>query len=123
MIPPKKPTQKNNKQPARRIIKAKDMQTNYANMVRVVHSPHEVVLDFGQIIPGDMMLPINTRIIMTPIGAKLLLNALKDNIEKYESLNGEIILPERPNLAAQLFKNIHVADDEATDNDPEITEE
>lgn len=113
MTPPKNINLPNNKkQPARRIIKDKDMHTNYANMVRVVHSPHEFVFDFGQIIPGDLLLPINSRIIMTPIGAKLLLNAIKENIEKYEDQNGEIILPERPNLASQLFKNINFGEED-----------
>lgn len=109
MNPQKKPQPK---KLTHRITRTKDMQTNYANMVRVVHTPHEFVLDFGQIIPGDMMLPINSRIIMTPIGTKLLLKALEDNLEKYEKQHGEVVLPERPTLADQLFKNINVSDEE-----------
>jgi hypothetical protein len=117
MTPPKKINLPNNNQPARRIIRDKDMSTNYANMVRVVHSPHEFIFDFGQIIPGDLLLPIKSRIIMTPIGAKLLLNALKENLDKYEDQNGEIILPERPNLASQLFKNINLGEDDPSPED------
>ncbi len=121
MTPPKKINLPSQKPPARRIIRDKEMRTNFANMVRVVHSPHEFIFDFGQIIPGDLLLPINSRIIMTPIGAKLLLNALKENIDKYEDQNGEIILPERPNLAAQLFKNINLGEDETpTEEDTDL---
>lgn len=118
---PNQPERKN-KRPSRRIVQDKNMQTNYANMVRVVHSPNEFAFDFGQMIPGDMLLPMKSRIIMTPIGAKLLLKALQDNLNKYEAVHGEIHLPERPTLADQLFKNIHITNDEGSPDDADETD-
>jgi hypothetical protein len=45
---------------------------------------------------------VQTRIVMTPLNAKLLLNALTENLEKFEAQFGEIIVPTQ--LADHLFK-------------------
>lgn len=44
---------------------------------------------------------------MSPIGAKLFYRALGDNLQRYESVFGEIRLPGDNNLANTLFKGIH----------------
>jgi hypothetical protein len=45
--------------------------------------------------------------LMSPIGAKLFYRALGDNLQRYESVFGEIRLPGDSNLASTLFKGIH----------------
>ena len=45
-------------------------------------------------LPGLAQPEVHSRIIMTPQNAKRLLFALQDNVSKYESQNGPIVLPE-----------------------------
>ncbi len=52
------------------------MEAIYANLVRIAHSPAELVMDFARILPGDTHPQVCARILMSPIGAKLFLNAL-----------------------------------------------
>ncbi len=38
----------------------------YANLVRISHSPGELVFDFAQLLPGDTSAEIITRVLMSP---------------------------------------------------------
>lgn len=67
----------------------------YSNLVVITHSPSEFSLDFGQMLPGTPRPVIRQRIIMSPIHVKRLLNALMDNIDKYEDSFGEIVEPQQ----------------------------
>jgi hypothetical protein len=82
----------------------------YANLVRISHSPGELVFDFAQLLPGDTGAEIVTRVLMSPIGAKLFYRALGENLQRYESVFGEIPLPGDNNLVNKLFKDIHPPD-------------
>ena len=62
----------------------------YSNLVLISHSPAEFVMDFTRILPGKPKAKVYSRIIMAPQHAKSLLNALQDNIKKYEEQFGEI---------------------------------
>lgn len=62
----------------------------YANLAMIMHSPTEIVMDFARIMPRMPKAKVLSRIIMTPMHAKLLLQALTDNIKKFESQFGEI---------------------------------
>ena len=62
----------------------------YSNMAVISHSNTEFVTDFLQMLPGFPKARVRARIILTPFHAKRLLNALADNIEKYESVHGRI---------------------------------
>ena len=62
----------------------------YSNMAVISHSNTEFVADFLQMLPGFSKARVGARIILTPFHAKRLLNALADNIEKYESVHGRI---------------------------------
>ncbi len=64
----------------------------YSNLAIISHSPAEFVLDFTRILPGVPRARVHARIVMTPQHARLLLNALEDNINKYERQYGEIPL-------------------------------
>lgn len=78
----------------------------YANLVRIAHSPSEMVFDFAHLLPGSTSAQISSRIIMSPIGAKLLMRALSENITRYETTFGEINLPGGSSLADNLFHGI-----------------
>ncbi len=82
-----------------------DLEAIYSNFALITHSPSEVVVDFARILPNAPKSKVYARVLMTPLHAKLLLNALSDNLKKYEAQFGEIVLPPGgPNLAQQFFK-------------------
>lgn len=62
----------------------------YANLAMIIHSPTEMIIDFARVMPRMPKAKVLTRVIMTPMHAKLLLKALADNIEKFEKQFGEI---------------------------------
>lgn len=68
----------------------KEAEGIYSNLAIITHSPAEFVIDFTRVLPGVPKAKVHARIITTPQHAKLLLNALKDNIEKYEKAFGDI---------------------------------
>jgi len=65
----------------------------YANFVVVTHSPAEFVMDFTRLLPGVPKAKIHSRIIMAPPHAKAFMQALKDNIRKFEEKYGELKSP------------------------------
>jgi len=68
----------------------KEAEGVYSNLAIITHSNAEFVIDFTRVMPGVKKAKVQSRVIMTPQHAKLLLNALKDNIEKFEKRHGEI---------------------------------
>jgi hypothetical protein len=94
-----------------------DLAAVYANFAIITHSPWEVFLDFAQILPNLPKARVQTRIVLTPTNAKMLLKALEENITSYEDQHGEITLPPRPlTLADQLFGTIRSPEDEPGEN-------
>jgi len=81
-----------------------ELEPLYINLVRITHSPSEIVFDFARMLPGDTPSEVETRILMSPLSAKLFLRALGENISKYESTYGEINIPGRSSLAENLFR-------------------
>lgn len=65
-------------------------QGTYSNLAVITHSASEFVVDFVRIMPGIPKAQVKSRIILTPEHAKRLLNALQDNISKFESSHGII---------------------------------
>jgi len=92
------------------------LEPSYVNLVRVSHSPAEIVLDFARMLPGtqpvhempasSVNLPVQTRLLMSPLAAKLFCRALAENLARYEASYGEIRLPGDTSLAQDLFRNI-----------------
>lgn len=74
----------------------KEAEGIYSNLAIITHSPAEFVVDFTRVLPGVPKAKVHARIITTPQHAKLLLNALRDNIDKYESSFGEIKIHGEP---------------------------
>lgn len=81
-----------------------ELQTTYANLARIAHSPADIVLEFAHLLPGSKSAKVSSRVVMTPVSAKLLLKALNDNLARYEAAFGEITLPKSNSLADNLFK-------------------
>jgi len=68
----------------------------YSNLAIITHSNAEFVIDFTRILPGVPKAKVHARVVMTPVHAKLLLNALRENIEKFERKFGEIKITQDP---------------------------
>lgn len=62
----------------------------YSNLVMIAHSPEEFIFDFIRVMPGVPKARVKARVIVTPQHARRLLNALTDNIERYEAEFGPI---------------------------------
>ena len=81
-----------------------ELRTEYANVVRIAHSPSELVFDFAHLLPGVTPAKVCTRVVMSPLGAKLLQRALAENLARYEAAFGEIKIPGENTLADFLFR-------------------
>lgn len=81
-----------------------DMIAAYANLVRIAHSPTELVFDFAQLLPGVPNARVCSRLVMSPMHAKLFFRALGENLSRYESAFGEIRVPGEVTLADYLFR-------------------
>ena len=62
----------------------------YANFFMITNSPSEFIMDCGRILPALPDARIYTRVVMTPMHAKQLLQLLEKNINTFESQFGEI---------------------------------
>lgn len=85
-----------------------DLEPIYINLARISHSPAELVFDFARVLPGlSGSTPVLARILMSPMGAKLFLRALAENLARYEAAYGEIPVLRDSSLASDLFRGIH----------------
>ncbi len=82
-----------------------DLKAVYSNLARITHSPSEFIFDFALMLPGMKGPSIKTRVLLSPLTAKLIYKALGDNLAKYESSFGEISLPGSSSLADSLFSS------------------
>jgi hypothetical protein len=67
-----------------------ELEAIYANLVVIRHSPSEIVVDFVRRMPDKPRARVYSRIVMTPMNAKLFLKALEKNLAAYEDKHGEI---------------------------------
>jgi len=81
-----------------------DLLTTYVNLVRISHSPAELVFDFACLLPGLPAARVLHRLLMSPLGAKLFYRALGENLARYEAAYGEIPVPGEQSLANYLFR-------------------
>ena len=70
----------------------------YSNLAIINHSPSEFVVDFVQMMPGVPKAKVKSRIVITPQHAKRLLNALGDNVKRFEQQFGTIQDVEPPQI-------------------------
>ncbi|SRR5690554_5343695 len=81
-----------------------DLAAHYANLAFITHTPAEIVIDFAQYLPRMPKGRIVSRILMSPMHAKLFHAALAQNLSNYERQFGEIRLQQRTSLADELFR-------------------
>ena len=81
-----------NQKPQLAIELTPQTKVSYSNLAIISHSHSEFVLDFASTLPGMPKAQVGDRIIMTPEHAKRLMNALFDNMSKYEAQFGVIDL-------------------------------
>ena len=62
----------------------------YSNLAMITHSNTEFVIDFIRLMPGVPKAKVKSRILLTPVHAKRLFQALSGNIRKYEAQHGTI---------------------------------
>ena len=62
----------------------------YSNLAIITHSNAEFIVDFVAMMPGIPKANVRSRIVMTPQNTKRFLNALAENIKKFEEHNGFI---------------------------------
>jgi hypothetical protein len=80
------------------------LEAIYANLVLLTHSPSEVIIDFAQLFPQTPHARVKARVVMTPLNAKRLLRALAEQLSRFETRFGEIVIPPKDGgLADQLF--------------------
>ena len=70
-----------------------EAQGVYSNLAVITHSPVEFVVDFAQIMPGMKQAKVRSRIILAPHHAKRLLQALSENVQRFEQQQGPIQAP------------------------------
>jgi hypothetical protein len=85
-----------------------DLLPAYANLARIAHAPAEFVLDFARLLPGDSKAIVAARVIMSPVALKLFVQAVNENLARFEATFGTVNVPSGgPSLADSLFKPIH----------------
>jgi hypothetical protein len=75
----------------------------YSNLAIITHSHSEFINDFVQLMPGLPKGRVRSRVIMTPQNAKRLMEALQDNISKYEATFGAIDTGNTPQMPPMNF--------------------
>ncbi|MDI6696358.1 MAG: DUF3467 domain-containing protein [Anaerolineales bacterium] len=81
-----------------------NLVAEYVNLARIAHSPSEMVFDFARLLPPGGSPQVVSRLVMSPLGAKLFHRALTENLARYEAAFGEIHIPGEPSLADNLFQ-------------------
>ena len=77
-------------------LKPEIAKGTYSNLAIISHSRSEFIIDFAAVLPGLPKPEVRSRIVMTPEHCKRLLNALNDNISRYEAQFGPIDLGTAP---------------------------
>jgi Protein of unknown function (DUF3467) len=82
------------------------MLATYANYSEVGHNAFEFLIDYGQVRPDGGGIDIHTRIVASPVPAKVFARLLADAIARFEADHGEIASPgEQDALALLLAAN------------------
>lgn len=75
--------------------KTEQLEGRYANYFKIGYNAFEFLLDFGQLYPEGKEAGLHTRIITNPIYAKVLLELLRESLDRYEQTFGIISHEER----------------------------
>ncbi len=101
----------------------KELQAVYANLAFISHTPAEIIIDYAQVLPRMPKGNVVARVIMSPMHAKMLQQALAQNLTNYERQFGEIRLPQQQSLADQLFRFPPPDASESQDSEDDSNEE
>lgn len=71
----------------------------YTNLALITHSETEFLIDYLFLQPQTAKTKVLARLITSPVHAKRLMWALKDNLDKYEARHGAINAGEAPGEA------------------------
>lgn len=85
---------KNNQQGFPLQINPETALGEYSNFVLITHSASDFILDFARVLPGLDKPNVCSRVVMAPDHAKRLLQALQENVYKYEQTFGKIDMHE-----------------------------
>ena len=66
----------------------------YANQMMVAHTREEFVLDFINLFPPGGV--VTARVIVSPGHLKRMIRAMRENLERYETVHGHILEAEPP---------------------------
>lgn len=78
----------------------------YSNFVLINHSSSDFIIDFASVLPGMPKAVVRSRVIMAPEHAKRLLQALQENVVRYEREFGKIEIPNQaPRTIAPFGQN------------------
>jgi len=86
----------NNQQQIQIKAKDEDLKGVYSNLMQILHTKEEFILDFFLVSPPTGVLA--SRVIMSPGHIKRMIGALKENIGKYESQYGKIEEAKSPEI-------------------------
>jgi len=78
-------------------VKDEELKGNYSNLMQILHTKEEFILDFFLVSPPEGIL--TSRVVMSPGHIKRLIRALQENVGKYEDKFGKIEeakIPEMP---------------------------
>lgn len=75
-------------------VKDDDLKGSYANVMQVMHSKEEFVLDFFNVFPPAGILA--SRLVISPGHLKRIVKALQTNIDQFEKANGKIDMASEP---------------------------
>lgn len=79
-----------------------ELKGNYSNLMQVIHSKEEFMLDFYLVSPPQGLLA--SRVIVSPGHLKRMIKALQENLRKYEDKFGSIEEAQSPEESIG-FKN------------------
>jgi hypothetical protein len=65
-----------------------DLKGQYANMLQILHTKEEFVLDFLNVFPPTGTL--NSRVVLSPGHFKRMIKAMEENLKKYEEKFGKV---------------------------------
>jgi len=70
------------------------LEGRYANMMQVMHTKEEFILDFANVVPPQGIM--TARVITSPGHMKRIIKALQENLERYEKSFGNVDEAEAP---------------------------
>ena len=77
-------------------VKDDDLKGVYSNLMQVLHTKEEFILDFFLVSPPTGIL--TSRVVMSPGHLKRMIKALQENLGKYEEKFGKIEEAEAPEV-------------------------